>query len=418
MADFRESLRRAVDSVPIEKWKNDLDDYGATITTGRLPLFVSEFEIHWTVCHEVMGGKPGFFIGITAGTHGDEETSIEIAHTIAGNASLELVEGALVAIPWANPGAVMRRSRLTPHVVFGEADLNRAFTTVPDGSSIQQHAYSILRYFQRHYRENGARSQEAGIIPKWPFTGLTVDVHTEDTITGTTPESDVLPYIRIDPVDNDELLGFMIRCAMVAGVPWVMEYTPEGYKEEGLDRSLTAVLAQKVGIPAITFEAGPGGGVFPRFVEITQNVFANLFRYFHMRLRDQENVEGVWAEGPNPLSSLPRVSHQGYPLRLADAYACDAKGNTIETPGRLYLDRIKPGQFVKQGQQIGRLEHSYSLREPPLPVYAPFDGAVLSVTPVQFRHGKGTLAYMAAVPITDDERLIKIYREQRLLIEG
>ncbi len=393
--------------------------YSVTTQTLLLPLFSDYFETQRTFCHEVIGSEPEFLIGLNAGTHGDEETSIVAVQNIVRGASFGLVAGKLVAIPYANPGAIERRSRLVDYTPSGEADLNRSFTLKP-ASKIEQHAFAILDYFRKHYESQQASKKQRGedVSSQWPFGGLIIDLHTEDIISGSSPESNVLPYLRIDPSENDDLLGFTMYCAIVAGIPWVMEYATESYKEEGLDRSLTAVLGQQLNIPAITFEAGPGGAVFPRFVTMADQVMQRLFEHFKMRIQDQPDVEGTWSEDPDLIGKLPQIGDGNFPLKLDDAYACDQDGKPIESQGRLILDQIKPGDFVRKGQPIGRIEDSVVPWKESIVVFAPFDGWVLSESPVQIRHQKGTLAYMAAVPITDDERLIRIYRKQKELLSS
>lgn len=407
--------------IPIEQWKGfEGEDYFNTVITRPLELFSDESLIHTTVVHEIIGSQPGFFLGINAGTHGEEDTGVAAAESIAKMATYKLVKGAMAVSPRANPEGIRSRSRYVSYNGGEERDLNRGFTIHPDGSRIQRHGAALLNFFKNTYQKAKDRStslfQEQNLPREYP--GAVIDIHTEDTLSGTNREKDLLPYFRIDPDDNDTHLAFTMKVAMLSKTPWVMEYEQKDYQEEELDKSLTAVLNRDLDIPSLTLEAGPGGAAFDRYVYISGEIIENIMGYFQMRWQDQPNVEGTFGKLTDYLSKIPSINYSDVPLRLADAFAADQNGNPIETEGELrLLEEITPGRFIKKGEPIGWIQDTFSLRSEPITIYAPFDGYVLSETTRNIRHTKGELAYMSAVPIKDDERLIRIYREQKALLE-
>ena len=138
----------------LEKLKSTHGKFKTTIRSLKILLLADMFESQYTICHEIIGKKPGFCICVTGGIHGDEDTGAEAALAASEYAAKELVEGSLISIPWANPGAIRRRTRDSIYEAYdGESDLNRAFTKESDGSRLQQHANAILSCINNYNRK-------------------------------------------------------------------------------------------------------------------------------------------------------------------------------------------------------------------------------------------------------------------------
>lgn len=365
--------------------------------------------------HEIEAQNPGFLLGVNSGTHGSEDTSVIAALEICKIARDELSAGTVVGLPIANLGGVLitgDRGIIYKDPNDERKDLNRVMkealgATPGERRRIIKHAKAIIDIFSAAYEISKQKIGEKKI--PFPFTGLVIDLHTEDENANS---DDVLPYARLDPTANDELLGFMIYCAEVSGIPWVMEYDEESYKKEGLEESLTAALVQQLGIPAITIELGPIGRTDPRFVNYGKALAHKIMCHFKMLAT---NVEGI--SPSDPAASLREIKKMGVgqPLRLRDAYRTDPQGKLLHTSGICHL-QVKPGDFVEEGQLVGYLENEFSLRgDGRTPICAPFTGWVLSTSGSTVFRGEHDLAYTAAVPELDP-RIVRLHQEQLTLL--
>lgn len=386
-----------------------LNPWGATIESRNIPFLRTFSGERVIVLHEIKG-RPGFLVGINAGTHGKEETSVVAALEISRDAAHELVSGTVTSIPVANPDGLMIGTRGVPYVEPGEeSDINRNFGKKPN-MLIEQHANAIIQAYMSAYEENQQRLvQTYGDNYSGP-TGIIFDLHTESGGGGSNSE-DVMPYIRLDNTNDDNLLAFVMSISTATGIPWVLDYPAEEYEEIGLDHSLSGTL-MKNGIPSMTIELGPEGRTDSRFVNIGKGIAHRIFKQFKMRARDQkedENIDGDWGQDPsNFVNDIPKINSDAGPLQIADAYCVDKDGNKLDILG--FLDIVvKPGDFANKGDLIGFLNNPLKLTDNKIPVYAPFDSWVLSVAgSPNVRYQPGYLAYQAAVQVTD-ERILKIY---------
>jgi len=86
------------------------------------------------------GRLPGPTLCLIAGIHGDELNGVEIVRRIVEQLDPEILAGAIVAVPIANPHGYSRSSRYLPD----RRDLNRYFPGRPNGSSASRIAFVLF----------------------------------------------------------------------------------------------------------------------------------------------------------------------------------------------------------------------------------------------------------------------------------
>lgn len=324
----------------------------------------------------------------------------------------------------ANPRVALRegfRGMIYPGSTR-RSDLNRNMSvdddlTLHDLTPVQQHAKAV---FDVHRAAIDDNAESFSTNENVPYPGLIIDFHTEDETDSN--REDVPPYVRIDPTEDDELLGFMIYCAEVMGLPWVMDYQTEEYKRERLNGSLSGALVnhknQKKRYPSLTIELGPQGRVDDYFTKFGVAAIRNLMVHFGMLDSSDPNYIGDWYHHPDrQLKEFEDIfQDRKGPLRLKDAHWVDANGVHFESHHRLHLS-INPGDYVVSqangGKSIGYLQPlDYLYPEDNIAVFSDVNGFVLSSGGKEiFRPEKGGLAFLAAVE-EDDPRINRIYQEQ------
>lgn len=389
--------------------------YGSVIDIVGYPWNKEISTSRQLIFHLVRGKKDGLMLGINAGTHGDEATSIMLAYQVFLLAAENLKAGTLLALPQANPEAVEMKKRGAPYMdPSDETDLNRAFNfdevTTPL-TRIQRHAQTIAGRFCSAFMATDPDIGLRQLKHPNPFPGLVVDFHTEDLNTA----GDVVPYVRIDPTLDDEVLGFMIYCSEILGIPWAME--SEHYFSDGLDKSLTGYLV-KQSIPSLTIELGPGGSIDNKYVIAARVMMEKLMAHFGMiELSDNQSGKDVPSQFPGEIASVIRSIKQNGPLQLVDGYCKDINGQDSMARGSLRLE-IKPGQLVNKGDVVGHIVNYAKWPTVETPIYAEHDRCyILSVPGSEVLEYKpGDLAYQAAVPLTD-ERIKRIHKQQKNIVK-
>lgn len=406
-----------------------------TVRIIEVPLpFEKDPRLNKLIVRRIEGSEDGFSISLNAGGHGDEITSVDTVFEISSKVSKDLTYGSITSLSVSVPRAVLRDS--TREVIFerGKAgqDINRSFT-IADPEREKGHPRHPAKRLSRMIRDihRATFAANIGRIKNMenppPYPAVLLDLHTED---GTNyNREDVIPYARVDNVTDDNLLGFMIYCAEVMGLPWVMEYPPEDYDKEGLGGSLTSVLTNEKKksrrIPAVVLELGVGGRVDDHYKAFGVKAVENLIAHFKMRQSDHDlNYFGNWWQNPRrQLTEFEKIfpMHKG-PFQLRDAYWLDKN----DTPITLSFDKIelavKPGDYVKTrangGSPIGHIIPLDSLDESEYqPIYSNLNGYVLSTVGTHLYGVKdGGFAYLAACEIEDPEdreRIKEIYSEQK-----
>lgn len=409
---------------PIQTKSKPSIDTRPSVNILTVPLeYEKDARLNKLIVRRIEGKLPGFALSLNSGTHGREDTSIEVNWRISERAEHTLERGTVTSLLVASPrGALKDGTRTIVYDHGGEAiDPNRVVPVnlddaISELTPAQLHGKTYRDIHRAAIEDNRGNEQNLKVKP--PYPGLVIDFHTEDETDSN--REDVVPYVRIDPTDDDEMLGFTIYCAEVMGLPWVIDYAEDEYQKEGLYGSLTGALVhhkeKDKRIPGITIELGPEGRVDVQFLRYGIAAVENLMIHFEM-IKSAE-YEGDWYHHPQrQLQELEDIflDRRG-PLRLKDTIWVDTRGEHIDSYDKLHLD-VKPGDYVLSfksgGAPIGCLKPLDALSEEDyIPVYSDVDGFVLSSGGREiYRPEKGGLAYLAAVEV-DDPRINRIYQEQ------
>lgn len=270
----------------------------------------------------VQGERPGPHAVITAGIHGGEYPPVAAAIQLYKQLDPAQVSGTVTIITVSNVSAFEHRSMfVTP--VDGK-NPNRCFPGREDGSYTERMVYYLFRDF----------------ISKGD---LHIDAHCGDLIESLAPFAEY--SWGVDPeVDRKSK-----EIAVYYGLPNVVGEPCDLTKEyAGLNYENSA----RHGIPSALVEAGQHGQLEQDAVETHLAGMKNVLRHFGV-------LDGeAW-------------ENDGYEL-FQGVTAVEAP-----VPGIFYC-QVKPGDYLKKGQSIGRLEDYFgtALGE----VFAPADGKVLYMT--------------------------------------
>lgn len=270
----------------------------------------------------VQGELPGPHAVITAGIHGGEYPPIAAAIQLFKQLDPREVSGTVTIITVSNVSAFEQRSMfVTP--VDGK-NPNRCFPGREDGSYTERMVYHLFRDF----------------IAKGD---LHIDLHCGDLIESLTPFSEY--SYGIDPEVDQKSKDI----AVYYGLPNVVGERCDLTKEyAGLNYENSA----RHGIPSALVEAGQHGKLDQTAIEMHLFGMKNVLRHF-----------GV-------LSGTAQ-KNESYELFQGVAAA------EVSRPGIFYCE-VKPGDYLKKGQRIGRLEDYFGtvLEE----VCSPATGKVLYIT--------------------------------------
>lgn len=189
----------------------------------------------------VSGKEPAFLLGLVAGIHGDEFSSVVGLHRflykLTHHYRQDWMRGEILAILLANPLALEQRRwefELSPIGDVGSTNLNRCFPGRPDGTIGERLAHTIFNIFAKE-------------IPT-----CVIDLHCMP--------SRSVPCIIIDRVPMSPSVSQTVwKVAESFGLGVVYDCGGEQYEAKGLQHSLSGALAN-VGIPAFTVEV-PGGTI-------------------------------------------------------------------------------------------------------------------------------------------------------------
>ncbi|MGE0798605.1 MAG: succinylglutamate desuccinylase/aspartoacylase family protein [Lautropia sp.] len=264
----------------------------------------------------VRGREPGPVVWMHGCVHGNEYCSTFSLHTLLRG--LELVRGAVVALPALNLTGFQRGQRMSPFEGYNGGDLNRCFPGKPGGTLTEQmawHIYQPLRRYATHF----------------------VDVHTAFS-------ADTRWALCSPP--SGEQGAVALGMAQAFGFQHTLP-TP-------LDTLTGSAMteAAKAGIPGLIVEAGGIGPAFsPETVADSAERFRNVLR--HLGLLSGKVVE-----------------HGRLTLFSNFAWV-------NATRGGLFRPAIKCGERVAEGQIVGRYYDVYGdLAEE---AKSPFSGIVLAI---------------------------------------
>lgn len=189
----------------------------------------------------ISGKEPGLLLGLVSGIHGDEFSSIvglrRFLYKLIHHYRQDQVRGEILAIPLANPLALMQRTHgFHLNLVAGGTyeNLQDYFPGDAEGTLGERMARTIFN-----------------ILTKETPTCV-IDIHCAPS------RSD--PHIVIDSVPMSPSVSRMVwKVAESFGLGVVYDFGDEQYKKMGMQHSLSGALVS-VGIPALTVEV-PGGSV-------------------------------------------------------------------------------------------------------------------------------------------------------------
>ncbi len=198
------------------------------------------------VCISVVSPRPGPSVVVTAGVHGDEWTGTGTGEVLAERLVEELVAGSVHLYPSLNPVGRARGMRRVPEDADG-VDLNRCFPGATSGNVADRLAHSVW----------------ADLVARAP--DLVLDLHADSHLS--------VPYVLLDRAvaitgpARARLEGRALALAEASGWTVLHDFDDARYARARLERSLSGCAVNRLGIPAMTLEAGPRGVLDPVAVE-------------------------------------------------------------------------------------------------------------------------------------------------------
>lgn len=187
-----------------------------------------------TASAERRAATRGPTVVVTANVHGDECTGTGAALRLIPLLEAQLLSGTVHLYPSLNPDGLERRARRVPE---DDQDLNRLFPGDAEGPPAERLAHAA-------WTDIAARQPD-----------VVVDLHAD--------APGAVPYALLDravsqrPEARARLEAESARLAEATGLTVVHEYPDDRYLRFRLDRSLTGAALNRLGVPAVTVEAGP-----------------------------------------------------------------------------------------------------------------------------------------------------------------
>jgi len=257
----------------------------------------------------VNGRLPGPTLCLTAAVHGDELNGIEVVRRVMHDIDPSKLAGAVIGVPIVNLQGFRRNSRYLPD----RRDLNRHFPGNPTGSAASRIAHSFFTEIVAH-------------------CDALVDMHTGSF------ERANLPQLRADLNDSD------IRTLTKGfGATVILHSVPT----EGTLRAA----ATRVGIPAVTLEAG--GPSVLELEEVKHGVRGIETLLYSLGMRQRYRL---WGD-PEPVyyrSTWVRANRGG-----------------------ILLSDVKLGDHVTQGDLLGTITDPMNNASSNL--YAPYSGRIIGM---------------------------------------
>jgi predicted deacylase len=204
----------------------------------------------------ITGEASGPTVYLQAGVHGDEVTGVRVLLGALERIDPADVRGTIIAVPSANPAALITKSRGFALEERGPLDINRIFPGKPNGLLSERIAHLLFSEF----------------VLK---ADLTIDLHS--ALTG----CDIYPFVYISP-DDDETGTLMIRTRIARAFG-----TPLCYRVKRGSKLGTSVMtgalstqADEQRKPVVTVEMGRSHQVSWEFVELGVEGCLNALRAF------------------------------------------------------------------------------------------------------------------------------------------
>ena len=247
------------------------------------------------------GAKAGPVLCLVAGIHGDEINGVEIVRRLSHAVDPTRLSGTVIGVPIVNVFGYSRGSRYLPD----RRDLNRHFPGSRSGSIASRIANAFFQDIVKH-------------------CDVLVDFHT-----GSFDRSN-LPQVRAD-LTNPEVLEF----TRGFGATVVLHSTG--------NRGMLRVAATRVGIPAVTFEAGAPTRLEP--AEIAQAVAAIDRLMIKLGMREDPNAN---LQLPVGTTLIRPEAPEPAPIFLDSRWV---RANS----GGLLISDVSLGQRVLAGQRLGKV---------------------------------------------------------------
>lgn len=233
------------------------------------------------VMHHIETGIPGPRLVITANIHGDECTGFAVVVKLLEDLPARLSRGEVFLYPSLNPTGLRRAMRTYPE---DGQDLNRLFPGDIRGSKSERHVHTIWSSIKKHEPD------------------LLFDLHTDS------PSS--TPYVILDRkvsrTPKTDALVEMERLAQKSGLTVVWEYRTPDYKRYQLEKSLSGIALNRLGIPSLTLEVGPRRSMDLQAIDIAMDAVLAMMSEKEMlkapHKSEHKPVPGVWFRGNGPIT--------------------------------------------------------------------------------------------------------------------
>jgi predicted deacylase len=282
-----------------------------------------------------MGVRPGRTLFVAAGVHGDEYEGMAAIRRVFGELDSARMNGAMIAIPVANPFAYEARARIAPLHIDG-LNLARVFPGDPDGSPSRALAHHLLQLVARCVTKDD----------------LFLDFHSGSA------DVAFAPLVGFRDVANPGQAASE-EAARHFGLPrlWRIPDSPGPFNAE----------ASRLGIPTIGTETTGRAGCDPNDVAQYAAGLRNLLSYLHI----------------TPSATL--VERNNRPA---------AATRNVSSPATGFLNgEVRLHDRVKRGDLLGTVVSVFG--EPIAEVHAPISGEIWAqrtMPPVR----TGELAFMIA----------------------
>ncbi|MBU0531625.1 succinylglutamate desuccinylase/aspartoacylase family protein [Patescibacteria group bacterium] len=273
---------------------------GIDLAERRIPILVERSP------------KPGPVLWLIAATHGNEVTGIPVIHRIFKFLERNPLKcGTVYGMPILNVLGFELNRREHP---YDNEDINRMFPGDLTGDTSERTAAVVYN----------------NIIETKP--SFVIDMHCD------VPDS--IPYILIDrPLSSatgvKETVERSWRLADKFGVTVTYDLETEGYKKYKLDKTLTAALINRAGVPAFVAELGGPNSLVEGLIRI--------------------GTKGV----KNILAELGMIEAEGSPFvhdsKIKSARRLEQLKEIATSESGLIEFHVKPGQHVKAGQELAEI---------------------------------------------------------------
>ncbi|MCB9744304.1 MAG: succinylglutamate desuccinylase/aspartoacylase family protein [Alphaproteobacteria bacterium] len=239
----------------------------------------------------IRGRVKGPVVAVTANIHGDEATGVGAVHVLSAELEGALEKGEVWLYPSLNLPGLVAGTRLLPS---DGQDLNRQFPGDPRGTAAERHAHAI-------WKDLSARAPS-----------VVLDLHADS------PAS--IPYTLIDRASGlqgaarGRMEDKLAELAAATGLTALHEYADDKYRSFHLDRSLSGALVNRMGVPAITIEAGPRRWVDPDAVQASVSAVRGVLVRLGLlggpvRPHPTRVGGGPWRRSSGPRASASGVLH-------------------------------------------------------------------------------------------------------------